>query len=637
MSLNNKVKKALCLAAFILLSISATTVWAGFLEMPEIEEVPEAENDILLKDLDIPSVRDRIPNPEAGPRLNVTAFRIQGVVEFPELDITREKLIALVEGSRYNLMKEGKLLYSGYTEEELSELQDLIVDIEKETRNEHVNTLDVQRLVFLIRDQRSRRGVTLGMLEDVADQVTMYYRKRGFILAKAFIPQQRVRDGVVTLTLLLGNLGYVALENSSGYSQSTVERVFSDAMDKPVTTEVMEEKLYYLNDMPGLSVQGFFAPGDQVGDTTLKVHTVHEDAYNVNIRMDNHGSDITGEYRLYSDITLNNPLKYGDRLFVALLGAAVPESATYGALRYGGPLLSHRLLYDIGGSQNAFVLGLEQKEKDKETGEQKVSYERVGGVSTSFDFGLKYQFSRSRVKNTSAGLTAFLIDAEVENDDGIGTHDVVHNIQLSYNYDFLNQKSRVLHNGAFFITRSMLKETVDEFEFEDAWLLGVEYSSLRFINSVFGVKDIRLVLRAGGQYSGQQLSSINQFSLAGPTRSRAYKSNTFFADDGLYLGAELISDGPSWFGLDKFVQPYIFTDAGYGQAYSTATDDTGQENETTLSALLLDAGVGFKFSFLSGLRGNFSIATPLKTKITDDLNIEKIENVKVYLDIQYSL
>src|SRR5690606_7888943 len=76
--------------------------YAGFLEMPTIEEVPEPENDILLKDLDIPPVRDRNPNPEAGPRLNVTAFRVQGVVEFPELGITYRSVIELIENIRYD-------------------------------------------------------------------------------------------------------------------------------------------------------------------------------------------------------------------------------------------------------------------------------------------------------------------------------------------------------------------------------------------------------------------------------------------------------------------------------------------------------------------------------------------------------
>ncbi|MCP4488283.1 MAG: ShlB/FhaC/HecB family hemolysin secretion/activation protein, partial [Gammaproteobacteria bacterium] len=48
-----------------------------------------------------------------------------------------------------------------------------------------------------------------GQIETVADRITQFYRQRGFHLAKAYIPKQEARDGVVTLALLLGSLGEV--------------------------------------------------------------------------------------------------------------------------------------------------------------------------------------------------------------------------------------------------------------------------------------------------------------------------------------------------------------------------------------------------------------------------------------------
>src|SRR5690625_5846504 len=73
------------------------------------------------------------------------------------------------------------------------------------------------------------------MIETVADTITQYYRERGFILAKAYIPKQEVRDVVVTLTVLLGNLGEVNVHNNQRYSSGTVKRPFNAILDKPVT------------------------------------------------------------------------------------------------------------------------------------------------------------------------------------------------------------------------------------------------------------------------------------------------------------------------------------------------------------------------------------------------------------------
>lgn len=597
--------------------------YAGFLEMPTIEEVPEAENDILLKDMDVPPVRDRNPNPEAGPRLNVTAFRVQGVVEFPELGITRKSVIELVENVRYDVMKEGEMMYSGYTMEELSELQDMIVEIEKETRDQHVTSLDVQRLVFLIREQRRRRGVTLGMLENVADQITDYYRQRGFVLAKAFIPEQKVRDGVVTITLLLGNLGEVHLEGARRYSQKTVEKIFRNSLGEPVNSSVIEEKLFYVNDLPGLSVQGFFSPGGQVGDTRLTINTVNEDPYRVNVRTDNHGSDVTGEYRVYTDLLLNNPLKYGDRLHLAVLGAFEPESATYGMLRYSAPLWHYRLQAHTGISQNAFVSGVGNNLD-------------IGGKSTTLDLGVRFQIDRSRVKTTSVALTASRIRTSQEyRSGGISStfdDDEIDNIELAYEFDILRGAKRTVHMGGVRLIHSRMAETMFNEYLDDGWLLDLEYTTLRFVKIPLLRSEARFVARANAHYAGRQLASVNQFALAGPTRSRGYRTNTYFADDGVHTGFDLLFEGPSAWNLRQHMQPYLATDAAYGVAY--LTDPYNGENERN-HAGLVSAGLGSKF-FLGKFRADLSVSYPLVTEIPDRPELEALDGPKWYFDMQYS-
>ena len=70
---------------------------ADFLEMPEIKQSPELRNKTLLRDMDIPAVKFRSPDPTEGPRLAVSEFRIQGLVEYPKMGITRAALKILSE------------------------------------------------------------------------------------------------------------------------------------------------------------------------------------------------------------------------------------------------------------------------------------------------------------------------------------------------------------------------------------------------------------------------------------------------------------------------------------------------------------------------------------------------------------
>lgn len=582
-------------------------VKAGILEMPETTEAPQFERKSLLLDLDIPGVKDRDPNPESGPHLNVKEFRIQGLTEFPEQGITREQIITQVEAIRFDMMGEGKLLSSGYTIDELGKVSDLIAEIEEETKEQHVGPLEVQKLVFLIREQRRQRGITLGMIETVANTITRYYREHGFILAKAYIPQQQVRDGVVTLTVLLGELGEVDVKNNKRYNAKTIQHVFDDDLAKPVTNDSVEEKLFLVNDFPGLSVQGYFEPGSQVGDTKLNVNVASEQWYDATERVDNHGSERTGKYRSYTDFLLHNPLKLGDQLELGVLGTFSPQNSTYGSLRYNVPILSPRLKFSLGASTNDFVLGRDPKDS---SGTANFTSD---GESKVIDAGFKYQLKRGRVKNHAIGLKVSQIESTINGNGGISVQDnTLQNIELSYDFDLLNDAKRILQQGNVTLVSSHLIEGAQEGQNADPIILNVDYSRLSFVKIPFTKIESKLVLHFSGQYSGDLLASSNQFSIAGPTRARGFSVNEYYADDAAFLSADLIFKGPS-FGDSKFAgesisnlfQPFIFVDTSYG--YTNVIQNTYTVTDETL----VDAGVGIKFNYKENVRGSLNLAFPI--------------------------
>ncbi len=610
--------------------------------MPDTSEVPEYERESLLLDLDVPALRDRDPNPEAGPRLNVREFRVQGLIEYPQFGITRKAIIEQVEKIRFDMMGEGRLLESGYTIDEISQMSDLVGQIEKDTKDRHVDPVDVQKLVFLIREQRRQRGITLGMIETVADTITKYYRERGFILAKAYIPKQHVRDGIVTITLLLGELGEVETNNNKLYSDKIIERIFKSSLGQPVSNNLIEEKLYLVNDLPGLGVSGYFEPGSQVGDTKLNVNVNRERRFSSNVRLDNHGSEATGEYRVYSDFYWNNPLWQGDELQLGILGSFNPENALYGAVRYSLPIYTPRTLFSLGVSSNDFVTD----ESKSALGSSEIS-----GKSLVADAKVTYKITRTRINNQSVSLGYSEINSQIEfgNLSNSGLDKTVNKIDLGYSFDLLNEKKRVLHQGGILVTYSEFLEGADEGQDTEVTILSFDYSRLSFLRIPLTKKESKIILRATGQYSGSALSEVLQLGLAGPTRARGYKINEFFADDGIYLGADWIFDGPQFGGgtfagerWDKILQPFIFLDASYGLNNATI------EGDTAIKTHLVDAGLGLKINFSDGLKGNLSLAFPVdgKNSALDSLNEESDgdevgdttpgDGMKLYFDFQYS-
>ncbi|WP_018016053.1 ShlB/FhaC/HecB family hemolysin secretion/activation protein [Teredinibacter turnerae] len=615
---------------------------AGFLELPDTQEVPEYEEKTMRLDLDIPNVRERDPDPMGGPRLNVKEFRVQGIVEYPELGLTREALIKRVEQIRFDLMQEGELLESGYTVDEVSEVSDLLAEIEEDTKGEHVTAVEVQRLVFLIREQRRNRGVTLGMIESVADVITRYYREAGFILAKAYIPEQHVRDGVVTLTLLLGELGEVSVNENKRHSDWIIGRVFKSALGKPVTAKGIEERLYLVNDYPGISSRGYFEPGSQVGDTKLNVNVVNEKWFDSNVRLDNHGAEGSGKYRLYSDFFLHSPFGLADQLQLGLLASFEPDNSNFGQIRYQTNILHPRIKLYAGASTNEFTL--DQTVNTGNSNQQSQTTTSYAGESLVTDFGITYKIKRSRVSNHAIDLNGSRVSSQY----GLAEQqsyleDTLKITALTYSFDTINERARRLHQAAF--TLKEMKAVDGSFAQQEggdeaAYIFAYDYSLLTFLPLPFTEKESRILVRSSGQYSEKSLASSVQFGIGGPTKSRAYAVNRFFGDYGVYLGADWQFDG---FGGDKLslfgrklsdvLQPYLFTDMAYSYKYPLQAD-----SDEGVRGSYADAGFGLKLN-IQKMRFNMSFAKGIvaKYEASFDVNEEDTEKgSKFYFDMQYS-
>jgi hemolysin activation/secretion protein len=609
--------------------------------MPKITETAELKKETLLKDLDIPSVRERDPDPEAGPRLSITEFRLQGIVEYPDLGITRSAIGKIVEDIRFDMMKEGKLLESGRTLEELGELSNLLVNIENEVEQEHVGPLEVQRLIWLVREQQQKRGVTLGMIETVADRITRYYREHGFILAKAYIPEQKVRDGVVTLTLLLGVLGEIKVNENTLYDADVLSSVFDEMMTKPVTSAAVEENLYLINDLPGITTQGFFEAGSQVGDTRLNINVKSEEWFNANVRLDNHGSEETGENRIYSDFIWNNPTGTADQLHFGVLHASDPGSTTYGQIRYATNVFGPRLKVSLGYANNQFVLG------DNNTNSL-ASILNLEGETKISDLSVSYKFKRSRKENYS-------VDFMFENVESLVTlggnsinnifDDEVNNMTFRFNYDLTQEENKMLHQGNVRIVQGDFIFGADTAQDVDYTILKADYSLLSFWQIPFTEIETRSVVRASLQVANTSLSSINQFSLGGPSRARGFLAKEFSADSALYIGADWFLETPDLldfkFGdssLAKVMTPFLFIDAAYGESKVTQLGSTS----TGHNATLIDVGLGLQFSFSNNFNGNIQFAHPIEsvnTSITSSGAIEDSASsrgdTKVLFELQY--
>ena len=624
--------KGVCSAVLLIGLMMSLSVRADFLQMPDITQTRGIHNKSLLQDIDIPAVRDRDPDPNAGPRVAVSQFKIQGLVEYPKLGITREALSKLAEKIRFVLMDEGALLKSGYTIKELGQLSDLLVKIEEETENRHVTPMDVQRLVWLVRDQRGKRGITIGQIESVANTITRFYRERGFVLAKAYIPKQQVRDGVVNLTVLLGMLGDVKVHGNQIYSASDLKDVFSGMMGKPVTNAAVEEDLFLINNFPGIVVDGYFEPGYQVGDTRLNINVKSESRYNADIRVDNHGTPESGLYRIYVDGQVNNALGMADMLQASYLKAVDPENTNYYKLDYELNLFSPRTRYAVETSKNQFVVD--------QSGTQ-ANINLHGSVFVDA-FTAKYIQTRSRLKNQSYELRYEKVksDLQIGNipDYNNALDEKLTNTSLAYNFDFLQEQKKHLHQGKIKVTFGQFDFGVKENQKSHYQFLNGDYSLLTFWKVPWVDANTRVIYRTSLQYAGINLSPIVRYSIAGPTRARGFSPSIFTADDAAYLGVDWLFNSPGWFDFNitksinfkQITKPFLFADFAYGVQHTLVNGDPDA------TATLADAGVGLQFAYGNNFSGNLMAAFPITRNIEGTAVTPEKNHYRIVFDFQYS-
>ncbi|MEM9103793.1 MAG: ShlB/FhaC/HecB family hemolysin secretion/activation protein [Pseudomonadota bacterium] len=393
-----------------------------------------------------------------------------------------------------------------------------------------------------------------------------------------------------------------------------------------------------VNDYPGLSVQGFFEAGKEVGNTKLNINVRNEERFFANFRLDNHGTDETGQNRIYSDFLWNNPTGTADQLHLGALATFSPANTLYGQIRYNSHIIDPRLNFSLGYANNAFILGEGESEA--------IDALDLEGETYIKDVAFTYKALRSRKKNYSWLVGFESIESEIRlkalpNDGGGLLDDEVENITLGLNFEILQETSKMLHQGNIRVKQGEFLRGAEIGQDENYTVFQADYSLLSFWTLPFTENiETRSTIRLQLQYSDSALSSINQFSTGGPLRARGFESQEFSGDQGAYLGIDWFLNLPEFMNMEvgytdlkNIIYPFLFVDSAYGRLLSL-TDGSEPDIST-----LVNAGFGFQFAYDNQLSGKLQVAFPIENKFESSLGVSNDDDDdSIFLfEIQYTL
>ena len=438
-------------------------------------------------------------------------------------------------------------------------------------------------------------GKSLADLEDAAKDIEVALQRQGTFLAQAYVPEQNLADGIVTLQVLEGRIGAVKLDVQPGVkvSAAQMQAIVARLQGNPVARrELVESALFTLGDLRGVLVTSTLTPGTVVGqaDLTVKVAPGPNQAFSIDL--DNGGSIFTGRYRVVSNLEWFNLASRGD-----VVSLKTQFSTTFGSGFLRGswltPINALGTKLGLSASYLRYALGSPAFEAlDAKGSASALSAQLLHPFIRSRNSNLFLQASADR-REFEDKVNSIQIDTKKGNSSYL-TFGVVGDFRDTLGGGGITNYSANLIGGRLKIT------SADDLQLDQA---PTGYGTDgRYAKLLLGVSRLQvlpnkdyLYLSASGQLTDKNLDSSEKFSLGGPLGVRGYPSPDSPSDSGLIAGWEYRK--PMKF--EKVPGDFIFSvfgDYAYGELHHRPLP-----TDTANIRKLMSHGVGVTFDNDRGL------------------------------------
>lgn len=374
---------------------------------------------------------------------------------------------------------------------------------------------------------------TLAELTGAASRITSYYRERGYAVARAYLPQQEISNGEVSIKIVEGHIAAYKIDNKSRLSDRRVNDYLNRVKpDSVIKTAQIDRTLRLLNDIPGVGgVRATLQPGSGVGTSDLAVELNPGALYSGNVSFDNYGNRYTGAYRLGGTLNLNSPLKIGDQITMTAL--ASNQNLAYGHLAYQLPVGNDGLRLGGGYTSTRYNLGKEFS-----------ALKTHGSVSTT-SFFAAYPFILGQTTNLT-GVANLEHKTLADHFDTTLTNIEKNVSVISFGLSG-NHKDAWLGGGnntgsAMFALGKLNIETPSALLIDNGTAqTNGSYSRLTFTaGRLQRITDSdQFAMSLSGQRSSKNLDSSEKFSLGGSAGVRAYPQGEGIGDQGYLATLEL--------------------------------------------------------------------------------------------------
>ncbi len=425
----------------------------------------------------------------------------------------------------------------------------------------HVSSIALQGLDLLTEEEKrglfgrlEGRQVSLDELDALCATITHLTRSKGHFLARAYLPQQEVKDGVVAIAVLEAKVESTKVVNASLVDDATINmRLSVIPPGTPATEQSIGMALAAVSDLPGAQIiKAAVSPGAQTGGTILSITATPAPKIRGLAYFDNHGAIFTGRNRVGASLIYASPSGTGDEIGLSII-QSLDAGLTSGMLRYEKPtsprantyLLASHSDYSLG--EDFALLNAHGNADAVETGiivDLKKSLESK--LRTSFAVGYRKLNDRIDATATQNPKKDAYCSASLEFEPAAGALDKKRGMSASIRLtagkiDFLDAASRSLDASS--------SNTQGHYEIAEAEL-GYSYS-------LSAASSFALSVRTQNTFGSKNLDGSRRFGVTGPDGLRGYSPSELLGDNGSLIRAEyrcVMATGPR---LDATVTVFL--------------------------------------------------------------------------------
>lgn len=447
------------------------------------------------------------------------------------------------------------------------------------------------------------RSITFEDLQAMVEEINALYAAAGVVTARAILPPQEIRNGVLRVQLVEATIDQV---NYDGLDQTDPEFLRRSILIEPGQKpdfDRLEQELRRFEVAHDFRPVLLFAPGATPGTSTASISGEEPPRYQFTASLDNFGSEATGSNRLTLFGQVNSLTGVRDTLTGQIQLRFGEFNVTDGA--YSGYISYSRPVNGRGGR----VVGSALFQRSEVIAGP---FAGLAILSDNYSLSLGYsQPVRVRADNHWLLEGDVIVERSKSNLSGVEFSDVeLRELQLATTWTRIRPGHSIVANVGLKVGQS---ESQDTSETEGSYQL--LYGALGY-SRIFGDR-VRFSGDVNFQFApDQNLPIARLFNVGGSNWLRGYPEAVRSGDSGLVARFQVSPSTPYTPGQGRVsYTPFGFTDLGLIVPFRPdGSFDSDQD-------FLASVGAGVRARFTDDLSGVLMLATPLRETLGfDDTN-----------------